>query len=150
MWLVWESKGEQTRLEPRTVARPLGAIWLERSSDGARFPYAIVLARTGGDRVCRTASTEQSIGQLRAPMYTREPQMRRAARPPPRDRTVEPHHVADDLRHGLIVLGRDFLVELDGSMQGARQRRVLDDRNVVGGRHFADLARDQVGALGQA
>src|ERR1700676_132254 len=73
---------------------------------------------------------------------------RSRALPPPRERTIEPHHVADDLSHGLVVLGLDFLVDLDRGMDGARERRILDDRNAVLARHLADLPRDEVDTLG--
>jgi hypothetical protein len=44
----------------------------------------------------------------------------------------------------------DFLVHLDRAVQGAGERRVLDHGNVVLARHVADLAGDQVDALGDA
>src|SRR6185503_5266919 len=54
----------------------------------------------------------------------------------------EPHHVADHLGHRPVVLGRHFLIDFDGRVQGARQRRVLDHRNIVLGRDLADFQRD--------
>src|SRR5262249_22647936 len=45
--------------------------------------------------------------------------------------TVESQHVGDDLGHRLVVLGRDLLVDLDGGVQRAGERWVLDDRYVV-------------------
>src|SRR5262249_58660809 len=38
---------------------------------------------------------------------------------------TEPHDVADHLRHRLVVFGIDFLVDLDGRIEGARERRIL-------------------------
>src|SRR5438552_17439803 len=57
-------------------------------------------------------------------------------------RAVEAHDIADDLGHGLVVLGRDLLLDLDSTMQRARERRVFDDRDMVLFRRLADLARD--------
>ena len=64
---------------------------------------------------------------------------------------VEPHDVADHLGHRLVVLGRDFLVDLDGGVQRARERRVFDDRNAVCSRATSRIFEgDQVDALGDA
>ena len=41
----------------------------------------------------------------------------------------KPHDVADDLRHGLVMFRRDGLVDLDGGVERAGQRRVFDDRD---------------------
>src|SRR5436190_6064257 len=41
-------------------------------------------------------------------------------------RATEPHHIADHLGHRAVVLGRHFLVDLDGRVQRAGERRVLD------------------------
>src|SRR5438876_8202218 len=45
-------------------------------------------------------------------------------------RAAEPHHIADHLGHRAVMLGRDLLIDLDGRMQRARERRILDHRNV--------------------
>jgi hypothetical protein len=42
------------------------------------------------------------------------------------------------------VLGRDFLVDLDGGVQRPGERRVLDDRDVVGARDLAAVTTDFV------
>src|SRR5919199_308655 len=63
---------------------------------------------------------------------------------------LEAHDVTDDLGHGLVVLGRDLLVEIDAGVQGARQRRVLDDRDAVPFGHLADARGHRVDALGDA
>src|SRR3984957_4833417 len=68
----------------------------------------------------------------------------------PRHQPPQPHQVADDLGNGAVVLLRNFLIDFHRAVQGAGQRRVLDHRNTVGLGDFADLARDQVGALGDA
>src|SRR4051794_8733968 len=39
------------------------------------------------------------------------------------------HDVADDFGDRLVVLGRDFLVDLDGGVQGAGERRIFHDRD---------------------
>src|SRR5215469_3255528 len=59
----------------------------------------------------------------------------------PRHGAVEPHHIADDLGDRLVVLGLDLLVDLDGGVERAGQRRILDDRNVVLAGDLADAAR---------
>ena len=46
------------------------------------------------------------------------------------------------------MLLRDFLVDLRGRMQGAGKRRILDHGNAVLFSDLADLAGDQVHALG--
>ena len=51
---------------------------------------------------------------------------------------LEPHDETDDLGHGLEVVGRDRLVDVDTGEEGPRQRRILDDRHAVLGRHGAD------------
>jgi hypothetical protein len=71
---------------------------------------------------------------------------RRAASPA--EGTAQAHHVADDLGDRLVVLGRDLLVDLDRRVQGARDRRVLDDRDIARRGDLADLADDGVDALG--
>src|SRR2546421_8263492 len=53
-------------------------------------------------------------------------------------RAAEPHHIADHLGHRPVVLRRHLPVDLDGRVQRARQRGVLDHRNVVLGRDLAD------------
>ena len=45
------------------------------------------------------------------------------------DRPAQPHDIADHFGHRLVVLDRDRLVDLDGGMQRAGERRVLDDRD---------------------
>src|SRR6202012_3024689 len=42
------------------------------------------------------------------------------------------HDEADHLGHRLVVLARDGLIDLDRSVQSARQRGVLDHRHIVG------------------
>ena len=60
------------------------------------------------------------------------------------------HDVPDDFGHRLVVLGRDFLVDLDGGMQRAGKRRIFDDRDGMLGCQLADFQRHQIGALGEA
>src|SRR5665213_4553757 len=62
----------------------------------------------------------------------------------------EAHDVADDLRHRLEMLLRHGFVELDRGIEGACQRRVLDNRDFVLQRHLADLDRQRVHAFGDA
>src|SRR5262249_14308237 len=63
---------------------------------------------------------------------------------------LEPHHVADHLGHRLVMLGWNLFVDFDGGVQRARQRWILHHRNVVLAGALADLARDRIGALGDA
>ena len=65
-------------------------------------------------------------------------------------RPAQLHDIADDLGHRLVVLGRDFLVDLDRGVQRARERRVLHHRDRMLGRDLADLQRQRVDALGEA
>src|SRR5579863_4024192 len=60
--------------------------------------------------------------------------LRRASQGPAHGMT-QPHDVTDDLGDRAVMLGRDFLVDLDGAVQGAGERRVLDHGNVVAARH---------------
>ena len=48
------------------------------------------------------------------------------------------------------MLGRDFLVDLDGGVQRAGERRILDDRDAVLAGDLADFQRDRIDALGDA
>src|SRR3954453_23159084 len=64
-------------------------------------------------------------------------------------RTSEPHHIADHLGDRLVVLRRHLIIDLDRRVQRAGERRVLDHRDIVGGRDLADLECDIVDALGQ-
>src|SRR5204863_10160638 len=64
-------------------------------------------------------------------------------------RPAQPHHVTDHLGHRAVVLGWQFLIDLDGRVQRAGERRVLDHRDAVLGRDLADLQREGVDALGE-
>ena len=50
--------------------------------------------------------------------------------------------MTDELGDRMVVLDRDLLVNLDGSMERARQLHVFDDRNVVRPGDFPDLEGD--------
>ena len=50
----------------------------------------------------------------------------------------------------MVVLGRDFLVDVDGGVERAGQRHVLDDGDVVLARDLPDLEGEIVDALGDA
>src|SRR5262249_34971641 len=54
-----------------------------------------------------------------------------------RTRASLSHDEADDLGHRLVVGGRDHVVDLDGGVERAGQRRVLDHRHL---RLLGDLA----------
>src|SRR5687768_11778447 len=77
------------------------------------------------------ASYSSPVARCESPaqcVVTREPR-KGLGMPVPSDfsmphRAAEPHHVADHLGHRPVVLGRDFLIHLDGRVQRARQRRV--------------------------
>src|SRR4051794_17846587 len=69
----------------------------------------------------------------------------RLARPSGSPRALEAHDVADDLGDGLVLLGRNLVVDLDRGIEGPRHRRVLDDRHLVLGGDLADLRGDAVG-----
>src|SRR4051812_579714 len=69
---------------------------------------------------------------------------------PSRQAAFEAHDVTDHLGDRLIVLVRDFLVDLDGGVEATRQRHVLDDRDVVLAGDLADLQRNRIDALGDA
>ena len=56
----------------------------------------------------------------------------------------------DHFGHCLVVLDRDRLVDLDGGMQRARERRVLDDRDRMLTGDLPDLQGHRVDALGDA
>ena len=49
------------------------------------------------------------------------------------------HDVADDFGDRMIVLDRNLVVDLDGGIQRAGQRQVLDDWNVMLAGDFPDL-----------
>ena len=55
----------------------------------------------------------------------------RAGLPPPGEAALELHDVADHLGDRLVVLDRNFVVDLDSGVQRPRQRRVLDHRHIV-------------------
>src|ERR1700729_1523600 len=78
------------------------------------------------------------------------PGTRSASHPSPRQPALQAHHIADDFGNRMIVLDRDFVVDLHCGMQGAGQGDVLDDGNIVRFRDFPDLERDGVDALGDA
>ena len=44
---------------------------------------------------------------------------------------AEAHDVADDLGHHPVMFGRDLLVDFDAGIQRPRQRRILDDGDLV-------------------
>jgi hypothetical protein len=48
-----------------------------------------------------------------------------------------------------VARGATLLIDFDGSVQSACERRVLDHRNPVLGRDLADLQRDVVDASGR-
>ena len=64
------------------------------------------------------------------------------------DRTAQLHDIADHLGHRLVVLGRDFLIDLDGGVQRAGERRVLHHRDRMLGCDLADFQGKRVGAMG--
>src|SRR5262249_10800704 len=64
--------------------------------------------------------------------------------------TLEPHHIADDFGHRLVVLGRHIFVHIHRRIKGAGERGILDDRDVVLLGDLADLERDVVLSLGDA
>src|SRR5215469_13986362 len=51
----------------------------------------------------------------------------------------ETEDIADDFGHRLVLLGRDFLVDLHRGIKRPRNRRILDDRHVVLRGDLADL-----------
>src|SRR2546423_15017649 len=55
------------------------------------------------------------------------------------DLAPELHHIADHLGHRPVMLRRDFLIYFDGRVQRARQRRILDHRDIVLGGDLADF-----------
>ncbi len=60
------------------------------------------------------------------------------------------HDVADDFGDRLVMLGRDFLVDLDGGVQRAGERRIFHDRDGMLAGHLADFHGHGVDALGKA
>ena len=54
----------------------------------------------------------------------------------------------EDFSHSLVQRGRDLVADLDAAVESAREGRVLHQRHVGGLGEFADLQRDEVGALG--
>src|SRR5215467_1738037 len=79
---------------------------------------------------------DESAGPRRTPL----PRRGRTLLSPRRDCTIELHHVTDHFRDRLIVLRRDLLINLYGCMERTGERRVFHNRNIVLGRHLANLA----------
>src|SRR5450759_5589386 len=63
------------------------------------------------------------------------------------NRPAQPHDIADHFGHRLVVLDRDRLVDLDGGMQRAGERRVLDHGNRMFGGDGHGLEEIYVGLL---
>src|SRR5579883_2829446 len=67
----------------------------------------------------------------------------------PRPRpALEAEDVVDDLGDRAVMLGRNLAVEFDRGVKSARERRVLDQGNVVLLGDLADAVGDEIGALG--
>src|SRR5262245_54424390 len=121
------------------------------------WPWNVAKMRREGCNPSRGASgiskeMHRSAGRTRGVEQQVIANDRSAALPAssPREAPAQPHDVADHLGHRLVVVGRDLSVDLDGGMQRARQRRILDHRHAVLPGDLADAQRDVVDALGDA
>ena len=56
---------------------------------------------------------------------------------------LQAEDVTDHLGHGLEMLGRHRLIDLDGGVQRAGKRRVFDHRHIVFLGHRADAQRQE-------
>src|SRR2546423_1194847 len=62
--------------------------------------------------------------------------------------TTQPPDQRQHLGDGAVEVRRDLLSDFGPAVQGPRERRVLDDRDIVARGEFADALRDQVLPLG--
>src|SRR6476646_5110417 len=120
---------------------PRPPLWL-RSTAAARCPslsscVAIMSFKSGGERRDATKPLGASAEAFDARVSVMRPPGVPAFQVPPRSWRRPPcppaqfHDVADDFGDRLVVLGRDFLVDLDGGVERARERRVFHDRDGV-------------------
>ncbi|GCC48527.1 hypothetical protein chiPu_0032671, partial [Chiloscyllium punctatum] len=100
---------------------------LERhGSSASRRRPAGHLAPECLNRTRKRKSTGRQFRKLRAFQAVFRPLLPQAGQAAP-----QPHHVTDDFGNRVIVLDRDFLVDVDGGIERPGQRHVLHDRDVV-------------------